>query len=171
MARIDVARLRKEHGMSQIQLASKLQITQSFLSAIENGRSPLPPEKESKIMEIFSLPSLHAYTISEPLTNEDIPPRSNTEIAEEGLIGQLLNRMHKEAHRGDENHHESHHERIAQLEQSNDRLLQSNDSLLKRIDSMMDENKQLRDDNYSLKEEILHLKEEIIHLKGLIDKQ
>ena len=46
MSRFDIARLRKEKGMSQGELASQLQITQSFLSAIENGKSPLPIEKE-----------------------------------------------------------------------------------------------------------------------------
>ena len=41
MARIDIVRLRKEKGMSQVELSRKLGLTQSYLSTIENYYCPL----------------------------------------------------------------------------------------------------------------------------------
>lgn len=159
MARIDIARIRKERGMSQNELAQLLQITQSFLSAIENGKSPLPPEKETRIMEIFHLPDFEEYLIPDTPSSET-PGRSLADFSEGDLFNQLLNRFHDQAHKHDhEAEHHSHHDRIAVLEDRNDRLLLSNDRLLDRNDQLARRNMELTDEVQRLRDEVFRLKE------------
>lgn len=158
MPRIDITRLRKEHGLSQNELAQKLQITQSFLSAIENGKSPLPPEKEDRLLEIFSLDSLDDFLFSpnrpSPATNSDI-----AEMTDSDLFNQLLSRFHKQAHSNeDHHHHQEHHDRIEALEHHNEILLNHNESLLKRNDRLDSLNESLRSEIYTLRNEIFRLK-------------
>ena len=76
MSRIDLSKLRKRAGMSQRELASLLQVRPSFLSAIENGRSRLPEEKQEKIKEIFALDSLEEYMIDD-LADVVVPPHTH----------------------------------------------------------------------------------------------
>ena len=159
MSRIDIARLRKSNGMSQSELARELQINQSFLSAIENGRSPLPLEKEDMLMNIFGLDSLDDYMV-------DDTPRAVAELTEGDLIKQLLNRFHAQAHSADNaDHHRAHHERIDTLEQQlaamierldfllrhNETLSARNDALSARCDELRDEVDRLRRENAALR--------------------
>ncbi len=153
MARIEIARLRKDHGMSQNELAQQLQITQSFLSAIENGKSPLPTEKEERIREIFSLPDLKQYT-TETLSPAEAA-RHLAEMTDSDLFNQLLQRFHSQAHNRD------HHERISNLEEQNS-------SLLSRIDKMMERNDALASKNDELRNDIDTLRSEIYRLKSLL---
>lgn len=179
MPRIDIARLRKDNGMSQSDLAQMLQITQSFLSAIENGKSPLPPEKEARIAEIFGLKNLDNYMI-ESRPGESLQ-KNLEEMSGGEIFGQLLNRLHDQAHKknGDAEHHHEHHEHIAHLESRNatisqhidtlasrnyellqivNNLLKRNDELLQRIDSLASANDRLRDEIDSLRAEIFNLR-------------
>ena len=95
MPRFDVSRLRKENGMSQNELANLLQMTQSFLSAIENGKSPLPVEKEDRLCEIFGLQNLNDYIVDAKGGEGD---KKIAELTDSDLFNQLLNRFHKQAH-------------------------------------------------------------------------
>ena len=163
MSRFDIARLRKENGLSQGELAGLLQMTQSFLSAIENGKSPLPIEKEERLCEIFNLKNLSHYAISK---RDDFEKRELKEMTDSDLFNQLLNRFHKQAHSSEEHHHHnSHHERIDELQsridillerndklmQRNDRLSADNDNLRREIDGYRDIIENLRTENYDLK--------------------
>ena len=151
MPRYDIARLRKEKGMSQSELASRLQITQSFLSAIENGKSPLPIEKEDMLCEIFNISDLNSLIIKPCKAAEQA---SNlTEMTDSDLFNQLLNRFHKHAHSEEsEHHHHDHHQKIKDLEQKLDSMLDRIDSLLQRNDNLSADNDRLRAqiDNYRL---------------------
>ena len=164
MARIEIARLRKDHGMSQSELAQQLQITQSFLSAIENGKSPLPPEKEARIMELFSMPDLSAYTAdSQPAA----AAKGLGDLSEAELIKQLLTRFHENAHSKDsEAHHHDHHERIEALEACNNSLLERNDALLDRNEKLATKNDELRDEIDRLRDEIYRLRSQLIGTNG-----
>lgn len=160
MTRIDIPRLRKTRGMSQGELAQLLQIPQSFLSAIENGKSPLPPEKESKLLEIFKLDSFKEFMTGPQAAVADSPTSSFAGMTEGELFNQLLSRFHEHAHRNDqsgESHHD-HHERIAVLEERNDRLMLRNDQLLERNDRLSAENDRLREEIDSLRAEIFRLR-------------
>ena len=157
MPRIDIARIRKERNMSQSELAQQLQITQSFLSAIENGKSPLPPEKEAKIMEIFGLESLDSYFIGGA---QEAPAKSINDMSEGDLFNRLLSRFHEQAHQKDsqEHHHHGHHERMSMLEEANSRLLNSFDALLERNDRLANENDSLRQEIDGLRKQLYELK-------------
>lgn len=161
MPRIEIARLRKDHSMSQNELAQHLQITQSFLSAIENGKSPLPVEKEEKLLEIFNLKDLSAYTV------DYIQPAENTkkvtDMSDSDLFNQLLNRFHQQAHsREESHHHHDHHDRISHLEETMATLLAHNDRLMGRNETLADYNDTLRKEIDSLRDEIYRLKSLLI---------
>ena len=141
--RYDIARLRKEHGMSQSELAQRIQVKQSFLSAIENGRSPLPADKEQRILELFGLTSLQAYV------KPDAPA---PEPAEGSQFVQLLNEFHTQAHRSSD---DTPADRLTLLEERNYRLTTRNDALNDKIDELRDENERLRHENARLKDLLL----------------
>lgn len=165
MAKIELARLRKAHGMSQNELARELQIAQSFLSAIENGKSPLPPEKEEKLLEIFNLKNLDEYT------TEDHSGFSGNmaEMTDSDLFNQLLQRFHRQAHSHEENHHHhDHHEHIDRLQETVAELLKRNDILMTRNDSLFESNERLRNENDRLRETADRLRDEIDSLRSEI---
>ena len=169
MARFDISRLRKENGMSQSELANLLQMTQSFLSAIENGKSPLPIEKEERLCEIFNLPNLHEYILyRKPEADE----KRITEMTDSDLFNQLLSRFHKQAHSEEsEHHHHDHHQKIEELQQKVDLLFTRNDALMLRNDSLSADNDKLRSEIDTYRVEIERLRTENFELKSkLLEK-
>lgn len=147
MSRIDLTKLRKSAGISQRDLAEKLQVRPSFLSAIENGRSRLPEEKMEKLKDIFNLDSLNDYIVEEH-PEPTVPP--HVHISESGdTLTQLLTHIHDLAHQRDKDHHHSNHDelsaRIQLLSQRNDRLSERLDDLREEIDSLRQENFRLKE--------------------------
>lgn len=169
MPRYDISRLRKENGMSQNELANLLQMTQSFLSAIENGKSPLPIEKEERLYEIFGLNSLNEYLIDK---KNDSDERKLTEMTDSDLFNQLLSRFHKQAHSAEtEHHHHDHHQHIDDLQQKMDTLFSRNDALMLRNENLSADNDRLRAEIDLYRKEIDKLRNEIYSLKTkLLDK-
>lgn len=162
MSRFDISRLRKEKGLSQNELARLLQINQSFLSAIENGKSPLPIEKEEKLCEVLGLDNLDEYVIK---STSEVPAQLN-EMTDSDLFNQLLNRFHQQAHSGEhEHHHHDHHERIDSLQKKVDSLFERNNSLMDRNDKLWEENNRLRMELDEYRKEIDSLREQIFRLK------
>lgn len=167
MPRFDIARLRKENGMSQNELANLLQMTQSFLSAIENGKSPLPIEKEERLREIFGLQDLADYCIDNKGESEE---KKIAEMTDSDLFNQLLSRFHKQAHSEEtEHHHHDHHKKIEDLEHKLGHLFERNEALMLRNDALNNDNDRLRReiDGYrtqidSLREENYQLRTELI---------
>ena len=161
MARIEISRLRKDHGMSQSELAQHLQITQSFLSAIENGKSPLPPEKEERLLEIFNLKDLHEYTVENAASDNS---RKVAEMTDSDLFNQLLNRFHQQAHSKEDSHHHhhDHHERIEYLQTQLEAMMERNDRLMNRNESLSDTNDKLREEVDQLRKEVFTLKKRIL---------
>lgn len=163
MSRIDISRLRKEKGMSQNELSRLLQINQSFLSAIENGKSPLPIEKEEKLRDIFGLETLENYTVK---TVSESPSHLN-EMTDSDLFNQLLNRFHQQAHSGEqEHHHHDHHERIEELQKKIDIYFERNNILTERNDRLWEENNRLRTEIDEYRKEIDSLRSQIFQLKS-----
>ncbi|MCH5236184.1 MAG: helix-turn-helix domain-containing protein [Muribaculaceae bacterium] len=170
MPRYDIARIRKENGISQNELAQRLQITQSFLSAIENGRSPLPIEKEEKLREIFPKADLSLYV----LDKKDEEDKRVIDMTDSDLFNQLLSRFHRQAHSSEENpHRHIHHEKIQSLEEQvlnlftrNDSLMKRNDALMERNDRLSEANDRLRAENDALRSEIDRLRSQIFSLKS-----
>lgn len=163
MSRFDIAKLRKEKGMSQGELAGLLQMTQSFLSAIENGKSPLPIEKEERLCEIFNLKNLDEYSLSK---KEDGNDKSLNELSDSDLFNQLLSRFHKQAHSSEDGKHHHHHQKIEILQQRIDFLFATNERLMERNDRLSVVNDNLREDIDGYRKEIDRLREEIYLLKS-----
>lgn len=165
MARYDISKLRKENGMSQSELANLLQMTQSFLSAIENGKSPLPIEKEEKLCEIFHLPNLNEYVMDKKGEMDD--KKSLTEMTDSDLFNQLLSRFHKQAHSEEsEHHHQDHHQRIEELQQKIDLLFTRNDALMLRNENLNTDNDRLRSEIDAYRVQIENLRAENYVLKS-----
>lgn len=163
MSRFDIARLRKENGMSQGELASLLQMTQSFLSAIENGKSPLPIDKEERLCEIFHLKNLTDYSIRKKGSAKE---EKLTELTDSDLFNQLLNRFHRQAHsEEDDDHHHDHHTRIKELEERAEKLFERNEILMQRNDRLSNDNDRLRSEIDQYRREIDDLRTEIYRLK------
>ena len=162
MARIDISRLRKENGMSQNELANLLQMTQSFLSAIENGKSPLPIDKEERIREIFGKSDLNDYI----LDRKNSTDKNLMEMTDSDLINQLLSRFHKQAHSEEsEHHHHDHHQKIEELEQKLDSMFARNDALMLRNDNLSNDNDRLRAEIDAYRIEIEKLRKENFELR------
>lgn len=162
MPRFDISRLRKDNGMSQSELANLLQITQSFLSAIENGKSPLPVEKEEKLREVFGHSNLNDYVIDK----RDSSDKNLTDMTDSDLFNQLLSRFHKQAHSEEsEHHHHDHHQKIEELESKLDSLFNRNDALMLRNDSLSADNDKLRSELDAARSEIEKLRTEIFNLR------
>lgn len=157
MKRIDITRLRKDHKMSQNELARRLSVAQSFMSAIENGRSTLPHDKEHRLREIFADVDMEKYTVDSD-AGKDMGPESLT-ASETNLMTRLLAHFHEHAHSiDDEAHHQEHHERLAALEEQlgnligrltvlldrNDELSRRNEALTKQVLDLSAENERLR---------------------------
>ncbi|MCH5225722.1 MAG: helix-turn-helix transcriptional regulator [Muribaculaceae bacterium] len=157
MSRFDISRLRKEKGMSQSELAQQLQMTQSFLSAIENGKSPLPIEKEERLCEIFGLTNLNDYVVDKRQGSDP----TMAEMTDSDLFNQLLSRFHKQAHSAEsEHHHHDHHHRIEELEERVERLFCRNDELMKRNAGLAEDNDRLRREIDGYRAEIDSLRKE-----------
>lgn len=163
MPRYDISRLRKENGMSQNELANLLQMTQSFLSAIENGKSPLPIEKEDRLCEIFGLNNLNDYVADK---RPESSQKNFTDMTDSDLFNQLLSRFHKQAHSEEsEHHHHDHHQRIDELQQKIDSLFARNDALMQRNDRLNEDNDRLRAEIDSYRREIENLRAENYRLR------
>lgn len=164
MSRFDIARLRKENGMSQSELANLLQMTQSFLSAIENGKSPLPIEKEEKLCEIFGLSNLKDYRLNK--RNADEVESHLTNMTDSDLFNQLLSRFHRQAHSAEsEHHHHDHHQKIENLETRLDLMFKRCDALFQRNEFLCDENDRLRNEINTYRQEIEKLRAENYRLR------
>lgn len=149
MERIDIVKLRKFAGMSQRELADKLQVRPSFLSAIENGRSRIPEEKVEKLREIFDVDNFDGFMIDDKEEAIVIPPHTHP-IDEGNAIAKLLQHIHAQAHHNDEISGRSE-----ELEQRIDFLSNRNDRLSDRVDSLREEVDRLRGENFRLKELLL----------------
>lgn len=153
MIRIDICKLRKSAGISQRQLADQLQVRQSFLSAIENGRSRLPEEKEQRLIDIFGHDMVEKFCIADEQAALAAPAAAlNAGLSESDIVGQLLKHFHDLAHKSDSHTHQADSEQIDALRQRNDFLNQRNDKLSERIDELRDELDRLRREIYHLKE-------------------
>ena len=146
MGRVDLVRLRRRAGISQRELAERLQVRPSFLSAIENGKSRLPDEKLDKIKEIFELDSLDDYMMDD-YADSAVPPHTHT-LDEGDTLTQLLNHIHDLAHKRDRSHAVVDADVLSRIEF----LTRRNDRLSDRIDELREEIDDLREENLRLKE-------------------
>lgn len=161
--RFDLARLRKKLNLSQKELAEKLGIRQSFLSAIETGKSPLPADKRLMLAKLSEPESLEDYIIENSAESTHGHNQQNFgAMSETGMLKELLNYFHTQAHRDQDKHHENMHLQLDSFQHRNDRLQKKNDELTDKIQNLSDLVEQLRTELHSTRTENLHLKELLI---------
>lgn len=152
MSRLDLVKLRRIAGISQKDLAEKLSVRPSFLSAIENGRSRFPEEKIERLKEILAIDDLSDFIIDEnDESNTTVPPHTHA-IEETDAITQLLKHIHAQAHKSDD----TAKARELELEDRIIYLSKRNDRLSERVDQLREDVDKLREENFRLKEILTH---------------
>ena len=63
MARYNLLKLRKTLGLTQQELAKRLNLSQGFLSSVESGRNPFPDDRVEDLQAIFPNENLDNYLI------------------------------------------------------------------------------------------------------------
>lgn len=146
MKKIDLLKLRKAAGLSQKELADRLAVQPSFISAIENGRSRFPDEKYDKLKEIVSLDDLDDFMVEENGV-PNVPPHTHI-LDESDTLSQMLRHIHNLAHKSDGINRDRENEltnRIEYLSKRNDRLSERLDDLRDKLDALKDENFRLKE--------------------------
>lgn len=148
MSRIDLLKIRKATGISQKELAEKLAVRPSFLSAIENGRSRFPDEKIERLKEILLIGDLTPYTIEEEAEHsaDVVPPHTHTSD-ETDAIANLLKHIHAQAHKEDDSAKNREMElraRIEYLTERADRQTERIEALLVKLETLLNENMRLK---------------------------
>lgn len=152
MERLDLYRLRKAAGISQRDLAERLAVRPSFLSAIENGKSRFPDDKLEKLKEILGIDDaeLARYVVEDKSEAAAVPPHTHAAM-ETDPIAELLRHIHDQAHKDER----SERANISELEDRIWFLSRRNDSLSERLDDLRNEVDGLRQENFRLKELLL----------------
>ena len=150
MKKIDLLRLRKAAGLSQRELADRLMVQPSFLSAIENGRSRFPDEKIDKLKEIVALDDITDFLTEDTTDVPVIPPHTHA-LDETDSLSQMLRHIHNLAHKSDSRDQERENDLLSRI----DYLSKRNDRLSERLDDLRDSLDSMREENYRLKELLL----------------
>ncbi len=155
--KIDLAALRKAHRINQQTLADQLDMRQSFLSAIENGKSRLPKNRLGRLLEIFGEEELARYSCSTAAPYSNHSPEEK--LSEPDMMAKILRIFHSHEHESDTHNHELHHKKIDELQERIGRLLDRNESLSEkamtlqeRLDLMTAKNIEAQNEIYRLRE-------------------
>lgn len=155
--KIDLAALRKAHHINQQTLADQLDMRQSFLSAIENGKSRLPQNRLARLIEIFGEDELTRYA---SYTGTPHSGHAQEErLSESDMMAKILRIFHSHEHESDTHNHELHHKKIDELQERIGRLLDRNENLSEkamtlqeRLDLMTAKNIEAQNEIYRLRE-------------------
>lgn len=168
--KLDISGLRKKLHLSQKELADRLGIRQSFLSAIETGKSPLPADKLRRLAEICAPEPIDNYFIV-PAAEKDphtaIHQHAGEGVNETSMLKDLLNYFHTQAHRDQDEHHEMMHAQINTYQERNDKLQQRNDLLQEKVEQLNNTIEELRTELHNVRTDNLRLKEILLnnHIK------
>lgn len=145
--------------MLQQQLAERLGVNQSFISAIEKGKSPFPPNKMETLYEIFGEETVRRHMREDCVGDTG---SHHASISESEVMTQLLRLFHNQEHSSEEHTHIAHHKKIDEMQASIDRLLQRNDTLSERNLELQRHVDSLTSTAIKLRGEIARLREIII---------
>lgn len=155
MAQYDLKRLRRDKGLTQQELAKRLNISQGFLSSVESGRNPFPDERVDDLQSLFPdliLENYEGNIISKEAKmemgshNTDSDIRINDPDSFSSLITFL-----KDAVKGTEKEKQ---EELGELEAMRSR----NEKLTERYDRIVDELEDARKKLFEAREEIWQLR-------------
>lgn len=148
MARFDLARLRKTLKITQKELAETLNITQGFLSSVENGRNPFPDDRVDDLRKAYPQIDLSDY--------EGMPePKSASSIGSDNWFSQI--------HVNDPETFKAFMEFVSHRNNADEATAQDTAVKLtqcqERLMSLSDELEKTRKEKYNLMEENLRLKD------------
>ena len=106
MKRIDLLKIRKEHKITQVNLATLTKYPQGFISQIENGRVDAPEAFLVRLKEVLDIKDLSPYFLPDP--DEQLAKEARQIL--ESMINRLMDMLDKRD------------ERIRELEGMNIRL-------------------------------------------------
>ena len=147
MAKYDIKTLRSEFGITQKELADRLNISQGFLSSVESGRNPFPDERVADLQAIFPEVNLEEYEICTTTKRAIIGSHNNNsdvKINDSDLIAKIVDAV-AQIPKGELTADEKRSERLSQ-----------------QLDEAREEGEGLRKENYALQSEIFRLKELLI---------
>ncbi len=155
MARYDFQRLRKDHGITQKQLADKLNLSQGFLSSVEKMRNPFPDERVQDLISVFPDTDLSEYELSDAPNSDNSVGSHNKyadiDINDPSILKQLLNIVAKVSD-------ESEEARKDELTEAEDWRRRYDKAILD-LDALRSERDKMMKENYELRVEIFRLKE------------
>lgn len=167
MKALDIVRIRRELGISQREMASALNMHQSFLSNIENGRCALPFDKMEKLIKIYNITEPEKYMI-------EIPDSAQVKNVQRTLLGtntftnnsmmcptSIIEEMQKMF--------DSHAEKINK-KSDEDYLKEQLEKSSRRIENLETRNDSLTEKNEVLQEKITELNSEIFRLREILAK-
>ena len=164
--KIDIAKFRKSRSLSQKELAEKLGVKQSFLSAIETGKSPLPSDKMHKLQDIYPDVDFNDYrpdTVnSGNIDNGTFRTDEPGSGGETKMLSELLNYFHSQAHKEQDKLNSTLTSQIDSLQAKNDKLLEKNDKLQEKCDNLLEKIELLREELFEVKSENIKLKSILI---------
>ena len=156
----DVKAIRKHLRLSQKEMSEKLGIRQSFLSAIETGKSPLPADKAQMLRMMLPDNDIDNFTLQSDTATAT--PHQTVTILENGetnMFKELLNYFHNQAHREQDEHHINMHRQLDTMQERIDRLTEKNDALVTKNEQLAAKVESLREELHISKTENLRLKE------------
>lgn len=147
MQRLNLAQIRSEYGISQLALAERLGVKQSFLSNVERGKCNLPADKLDMVIEMFHIDDINVYYIDvEDVVNTAKTHSDNTNsiINDTAILDRIVSVVEKMTEMQNANETEAQ----ARL----NRLQCRNDVLSNQVDNLREELTRLLQENFTLKE-------------------
>ena len=158
MARYDFQKLRKDIGITQKELADKLNISQGFLSSCENGKNLFPEDRVDDLQKLFPSVNLEDYEIKDDAFNSEIGSRnsfSQVEINDPDTLNMIFSFLK---------------ERDLEFRKSQDSYLEEIKTLRMRYDKLNERYDNAKDEIDRLKETIIELKQKNFELSSQLKK-
>ena len=154
MPRYNIALLRKESGMTQQELASRLNLSQGHLSSVETGRNPFPIERVEDLQKLFPDKNLEDYLLEEETiksgyevgnNNSDSHIHINGPEALKTLISMVAPPSIEDRNKIEflSSEISTLHHRIEKLSERNERLMDKIEKANQHIYELMEENNAL----------------------------
>lgn len=154
MPRYNIANLRKDAGMTQQELARRLNLSQGFLSSVETGRNPFPTERIDDLKNIFPDIDLENYLLDDTMNrygyevgnnNNDCQIHINDPEALKALISVMSSQNPEERNPAEVLSIQIGNlfQRIDKLNERNERLMDKIEKANMRIYELMEENNRL----------------------------
>lgn len=162
MAHIDLREFRRIRNIKQRELAEKLGITQSFLSNIERGRSPLPADKMQRIIEIYEIESLDEFVVydeRDKVNGGNVNSNNvNSTINDMESMSEVMREIIASSKSGDKEVSGAVSELVKRYGEMMDSVMRRNGQLLEKSDELRSELDAARKENDELRKQILDLR-------------